>query len=179
MPRLLDGLKRSDKIIKIWLTTNGTLMPDETLLPLMRDPRVCVTISDYDALSSRKAELIDMFERLGIAYNVAECASGGWIDFGDMHERGRSWDETCKIYKTCRACSSCNPMIGDKLFPCARVARMDDLGLRKAESCEYAALEADPERTRRNVEKLLAADGIPCCDFCDSWSGARIPAALQ
>ncbi|GHT02660.1 hypothetical protein AGMMS50276_32660 [Synergistales bacterium] len=179
--RLIDDLKASRKIIKIAVTTNGTLIPGEKLISCLRDPRVYVIISDYGRVSAKVGELVKLLEKNGVLYNLIPFSEkdDGWVDFGKVFPRGRSCEELKDLFFRCKSASSCNPMIGDRLYPCGRASRLTDLGLKDTEYGDFAVLSDDPKETRQTIEKFLAMDSIPSCDWCDSILGEKVKPAVQ
>jgi hypothetical protein len=183
--KLVESFTASRKIITVCLFTNGTVIPGETLLSCLRNPKVTVSISDYGELSSKKSQLTELLTRNGIAYNLIPRWHNGWADMGEISCRGRPRDELRELFVKCRSMTSCNPMFGDKLFPCSRAAAISDLGFdEKAELKEggyedFVTLDSDVGAMRAGIRKFMALDYIPACDYCDSFSGKRVEAAVQ
>jgi hypothetical protein len=183
--KLIESFKASRKIVMVWLITNGTVIPGEALLSCLRSPKVTVSISDYGKLSSKKSQLTELLTRNGITYDLKPQWHNGWVELGGMSCRNRTREELRTLFAKCGAATLCNPMLGDKLFPCGRAPFMNDLGfeeraeLKEGGREDFVTIDGDVGVMRANIRKFMALDYIPACDYCDSLLGKRVEAAVQ
>jgi hypothetical protein len=71
LPDFLEHINSSvyrEKIGRMTMFTNGTIVPDGKILELLRDYRIYMFISDYGVLSRKADELSHIFDNYGIPY---------------------------------------------------------------------------------------------------------------
>lgn len=97
--------KYNSKIKRIEFFTNGTIIPDDTVLKEVekwgRD-RHKVFIDNYGSeISTKVTEIADVVNRFDINYeirnyNAEEAHCGGWVDFGDLRIKKYNYKEESK-----------------------------------------------------------------------------------
>jgi hypothetical protein len=180
LAHLVDELKLSPKIKKIHLVTNGTMIPDQSLVSCLRDPKVYIRISDYGRLSFKKQELIDFCIKNKISYRILPMTNQAWMDSGPPLKRGRSAGELQELYKACYAGIFGSMIVRDMMYVCCRAAALIDTDSKPAEEGDGVALDDSPENIRKNVKALIMREIVPpSCDYCDSVFGEKIEAAIQ
>jgi MoaA/NifB/PqqE/SkfB family radical SAM enzyme len=163
---ILEAALKQPKLKVISFTTNGTLIPSKDLLEKLRHPRIIVYISDYVNLSTKKAELTEIFEKCGIRYQV--FAKEKWRDFGDMSPRHRDYDQLCEVFYQCCA-SHCVALYDGKLHQCAHSAHGMDLGLIPDAPQDYVDVfgGSTAEVRQKIMDFRLNTKTISACDYCD------------
>lgn len=162
-------------INKIEITTNGTVLPSSSLLPLLQNPKVNIEISDYKALVEPD-KLIKFCDDHDIRHKVLSINE--WVDSGDVQARGKSFAELSVQYQNCISSYYCKTLFEDKLFQCARASSLFALGFCTDEK-NYLVIDSNI-----TAEKLLdfIYNGVnPSCDHCDSATGEekKITPAIQ
>jgi hypothetical protein len=97
----------NDKLGRLEMTTNGTIIPSEKLLTAMKNAELYLTVDDYsDALPQyrdKRNGLIDKLNEYGIAYRMLKADT--WIDLDPFtrnrarlsNEQLRTHFETCAV----------------------------------------------------------------------------------
>lgn len=181
-----------DRIHKILLTTNGTLLPSDRLIETLRafKENVQVNISNYGPeLSKKVPELTNILERNSVPYHVINYSGdhihfGGWLDFTDHTLKHQSEEALVENASDCGYRNGGNLAIrGGEIFFCYRVARRIELGIieKNEQSCVNMFDERTIAQKRKNIRDILKARYTPACAYCvGKRSGAQhYPPAVQ
>lgn len=160
LKEVISYLLRSEKIHKIEITTNGTIMPEKDLIPSLVNEKVTVLISDYGDLVD-KDKLIHYLTLNKIKYAILE--GGKWISPGGIEKRGRSKEVLQKYYNNCGSGYICKTLYEDKIFSCARAASLYALGCMKEE--EYVSINNNLDINE--IKQFWLKDYSEACDYCD------------
>ena len=174
---LLKVLQYRDKIGKVLLTTNGTLVPSRAVLDVLVRNRemVQVNISDYGPhLSKRVPEVTDVLECGGIPYHVIPYHGkhihyGGWLDFTDHTLKYENTEDLIENAQNCGYRQGGNVAIrGNELYFCYRVARRIELGIipKNYDSCLDLSDPCSLEEKRAHLLHMLSAPYTPACAYC-------------
>ena len=97
---VVEALTRQEKIKKVAIFTNATIMPRDEQWPSLQHEKVRFFITEY--LQSRKLQpLIEQLEKRGIAY-VSEKANG-WTECASLEKHDRTVPEQEAIFRSCCA----------------------------------------------------------------------------
>lgn len=177
-----------DKIGKIGITTNGTLIPNDETLAIIKKYGVVISISDYSAQIPYKEKLTKLEEVLktwDIPYS--KNVSLVWKDFG-FPENPFNWSEE----NLCAHMKTCAPLfhgINDqKLFYCHIVWSAQKAGLYTMQQSDYVDLtKLDPAKEKDRLFVSEYASGntnnvvrlCKLCGGCGEDNTQIIPAGLQ
>lgn len=171
--KLLSRLDAIENITSLQVFTNGTLVPSEELVRLMREIRKLVVIgSNYGKHSRRIGELADVLRANGIAYEERHF-SGEWRDLGDFSERGLGTDGLRELYLSCYG-HTCNPILDGHLYRCCRSAFGTKLGFIPKYPGDFVDL-VEPEMPLHKLRSklydlLFDTTYLRGCDHCDGIS---------
>jgi len=165
---IIDYIGSQEKIVSLRLTTNGTIIPSEQVLKVIKKRNLVIQISDYKIANSKVVQLIELLKAKGIRYTLPFDAA--WRDMGGFERRDSCRREKCTIGK-------CNSMMDGKIFICSRAAMMDKLGIIKSESLSVF----EQENFRQKLENLLNTKDYESCWHCDGNTkhAKAIPIAEQ
>ena len=112
--KVAETLENEHKIKSFDIVTNGTIMPDSTLLEILaRSQKSWVSISDYSTSPNLRAklriqELAQVLKERNIAHHILWQSEGSsWYDPGRIYKRGRDRAGIIKNFKACMmACVS-------------------------------------------------------------------------
>lgn len=99
-------VRYSDKVDKLTITTNGTVIPKESMLNLLKEHDVVLSVSNYTdklvKLQSKVTKTIEIYKELGIKHFVRSNIE--WYDFGDLRiKKGMGTDELINHFDNCTA----------------------------------------------------------------------------
>lgn len=177
------------------IITNGTLLPDETLLTAVTDfgCDFHFLIDNYGPDLSRRAEELDaLLTRRNIEHTMHNYRGdsphcGGFVDFGNLRvKRAVTKEDMRRRFAKCafpKAFHFCFDLVGGIMFPCNPCRRCKELGIVDDPS-EYVDLFDDsltPEEQREKIAAIYQRDSLAACAYCDGMceDSPRFPAAQQ
>jgi len=182
LAKILNYLIGTDKVKRIVVITNGTILPrDPELMKALAYGSVEVHISDYGALSTKTRELCERFSKENISYEVRKISS--WRDLGEFGRRERTEGELKKQFAACN--TQCRSYFMGQFHVCPRSAHGMDLGVIPVAKSDYVDLtneNLDASAMKRAIRKLdRSMEYVTACDYCDSGTSAskEIPPAEQ
>jgi organic radical activating enzyme len=165
----------------IWILTNGTIIPNARTLQALKNPYVYVRISNYHNPKQKIKELIDVFDKAGVFYEVLEVKN--WQDCARIKNYHRSPAEIESMLKNCNV--HITPVIVDgKIFRCPFSGNAWLLSAMPPEYHEYVELlntnDNDAE-LRNKIRSLMEAKHPKACNFCGNrnFTGNWIEPAIQ
>ena len=195
LPDLLERilLNYSDRFVKLQIITNGTLVPSDKLIDVVKkigNKFYSFFIDDYGPEISKKLpEIEKVLKDNDIPYFVrdywtenAHC--GGWADMGDARKEIHTLEEAQVIYEKCGVPKNgtCS-MLTDKIwYPCDQVFRRLDLGL-DVDPNDYVDFDdgSTVEQQRNKIRKIYDNKCLNICKFCNGMyeGSVRVKAAVQ
>jgi organic radical activating enzyme len=179
LPEILDYLcQYRDRISnRLEVITNGTILPDNTLLKSMIKSGVSVLLDDYGTDLSKKAKNIAAkLGEHGIKYelrtqNREDMHFGGWVDLSEFSVEPKSIEDTKWLFDNCMLANElrCHPIIDGKIFVCSPYRRLHSLGKIPDNPKEYFDLFDDSltlEEKKSCFAEFLALDNLSACAYC-------------
>lgn len=177
--KFLQELLKSDKIQRIEIVTNGTIIPtDKKLLKIMKKDKIIVCISQYPMIKYEK--LANYLKENGIQYRIDKM--NFWMDYGNPYKRNKTKKELIKQYAICN--SICKSLVNGQLHLCPRSSHGTDLGIIKNNQKDYLNLldkNLSIQEKKQKLNELLNKKYIIACDYCDygTKKSKKIPVAEQ
>ena len=177
--KVINVLIKSDKIQRIEVVTNGTIIPtDKKVISILRNKRVVVCISQYPIVNYNK--LVSFLEKNDINYRIDKMKF--WMNYGDAKKRNKTKKELIKQFSSCS--SVCKSLVNGQLHLCPRSSHGTDLGFIKDNEDDYLDLldkNIGIAERRNSLNKLLKKKSISACDYCDFGTkySKKIPVAEQ
>lgn len=175
LPILLSYLCEESKIKFIEITSNGTILPAADILNLLKNPKVCVLLSDYGKVNEKNVEKTYQYLiQNGIC--VQNLRNREWIQGGGIARRGKSKRKMKYEYFHCFARKDCRTLYKGKLYVCGRAPILDELGLLTDNSSflDIRQMNLERESGKREIHKFFKNDYAECCDFCDVSSDSSL-----
>ena len=163
--KIIKVLLKSNKIQRIEIVTNGTIIPnDKKLTKLLRNKRIIVCISEYSFVNYNK--LVEYLSKNNIKYRIDKMKF--WVSYGNTKKRNKSKKELIKQYSRCN--SICKSLVNGQLHICPRSSHGTDLGIIKNNNNDYLDLldnNTSIIEKKKLLNKLLNKKYIKACDYCD------------
>lgn len=184
-PVVVKRLTDEPKANRVVLYTNGTLMPLENDIVILKHPKVLVVVSNYGVISRNLTGLKQLFEREKIVYHILEVSE--WLDCATVRPRHRGEEENKRIFKICCA-KNITTLSDGKVFRCPYAANANRLAATPNYIGDYVDLFAEPlnaanvVRVKNKLKNyILNKDYLKTCDFCSArpLSGAEVEPAEQ
>ena len=184
LDKVLSILSSSKKIEKIRVVTNGTIIPNEETLKALKLPKVVVQLNCYmNAYYEKVDEIVTIFEKNGIKYQLLKKEGTEWMDYGNLEHRGRSEKELEEQFSKCRI--DCRSLFNGKIFYCPRSGHGMDLNLLPHTEQDYVDL-MDSQLSRKELryrifELMFEKKYIEACNHCNKGTNncKIIPAGEQ
>ncbi|GMX66218.1 hypothetical protein Elgi_54900 [Paenibacillus elgii] len=169
-----------DQYDKLEIMTNGTLLPNESLLrACAKNEKTIIFINHYGELSPKVNAIHEACEKAGVRntirkYYGEDAHFGGWFDLGILSgERLTDENELKDRFKHCLTGN--NPRLGlsfglygGKLFACSVSGIVERLGLMD-DKMAYIDLCDDTlshEQKRDRITALRKSEYLPACAVC-------------
>lgn len=182
----------SEKIGRVMILTNGTIVFNNEVLELLSENRdKCqIDISNYEGLSNKAEELSDVLEQNQIKFRILEYSSkfqhaDGWVDFTDHTQKYFTQEDIDDRGRQCIFTEWRNMIIiGGVIYRCGRAFRRIDTGIINNDINENIDLLNDEysiSDKKSMLIKMLNAPSIKACAYCSGMGKdfVRFPAAEQ
>lgn len=173
--KLVHRYAQCEKIKRITIYTNATIIPDQKVVQALCTANVSVHISDYGQKSNQLKELQQLFTDQNISYTVHHYEK--WYDLGPFRKRDYSENQLEKIYQGCYA-AKCHTFLKGKLYICPRAAHGESLGFFRNETGETVDFKPDRAVKKDKRQQLLQMLGgkryFEACRYCGGC-GDRSP----
>ena len=145
-----------DQFGSLCITTNGTIMPDEKLLQILKKYGVIVAISDYTYAISDRSKIQDIYKKLEENQIICHIRKDlVWCDFGFPEKPVMIEESRAREHML-----SCNPGwrgLGDKTFYFCNVAwSAQKAGLCQLEEGDFLFLPEMEAGTEETKERIVA-----------------------
>lgn len=179
---LLAWLGKQEKIGRIVVATNGTVVCGGGTLTLLKDNKVLVRISDYNLMP----EKIDEMERLcnvnGIRHRRYKFAgkNGKWFDMGQLEMEREQNDEA--VHDRFRMClfQNCLHLERGTLMHCSRAAVASVVqGFSMQEGIDFIDV-LDNNNLRNEISAYIRdADFMEACRYCNGCDYDKVVTAAE
>jgi hypothetical protein len=181
LKKILERYIEDEKIRNISLPTNGTIIPNEEILKIIKNDKVRVHISNYGINNYLIQDLVSELNKRNIHYYLHDYTY--WFNFGDLIKRNYSNDQLTSIFSTCKT-SHCHTLYRGKFYLCPRSAHCTRLKITEDDETENVDFREIGSALKKRCElKRLLSDTkcIKACAYCNGFNplSEKIPAAVQ
>lgn len=181
MHQLIEWYHDSNKIQSILVYTNGTIIPNETILKVLQKDKVKVHISDYIINESKVQKLALIFDKYHIKYFIRKYDA--WQDAGGVECRNYSLDQKKAIFSACFERNGYTFLKG-QLHRCPRVAHAMNLRAMpnvKEDYVDFINWNGTKEELKQQLRNLQERFWLEGCNYCGGPNNhiQSIPAARQ
>jgi hypothetical protein len=171
-PQLFDIIEyagKQQKILSFRLATNGTIIPNEKILDLIKEFNFVVQISDYNLPNVKTNELIRILEEKNVRYVYLNNRM--WRDMGGFEERENNRRRDCTI-------SRCISLFDGKIHICSHAAMMDKLHILNS---DCVSVFQDRKPFQKDMIRFYNNLSVNACLHCngDTKFALEIPAGIQ
>ncbi|MDR3001290.1 MAG: radical SAM protein [Fibromonadaceae bacterium] len=166
MYKIVDELKKSEKLERIEVVTNATIVPSGNNLECLKGENLFVRISNYGENSVKKEKLIECLENIKVKYTIHDCMKNKWGDLGEPFERKRTIQELERIYEKCFS-RSIFIILDGKIYLCGRSAHSIKMGFSPADDFCIDILNGNKSSIIKGLNDLNNIRFLKTCDYCD------------
>lgn len=161
---VVEELIRERKVKAVDIYTNGSIVPAESVLAILRNSKCKLIISDYGKISGKKHDLVKACKTRKIKYHLKN-KDLHWGYVGNMECRNRKERQLKKQFRKCG--NPCRSILNGKLFYCPRASHGDDLGYAVAKKGEYVNLLNAGVSAEEIMRILYSSHYFTACNYCN------------
>ena len=186
LAKLFEHIKSSpqtqNKVGCVVIVTNGTLIPDEKTLDVLKDSNIVVWISNYREHSRRLPELVDVLSAYHIRHSVLDIPF--WVLTQQLVKRDNSLTHDELVERRKKCWKRHHAVSEGKFFLCAFSNFAEKLGAVPREAGNFVDIY-DADAKNKIIEYLSPERALPKgCSWCSGnfpeiWMNNRIPVAEQ
>lgn len=178
LPKMIEYASKKKQITTIVMITNGTMMPTEELLTMLKKykNKNYVTVSDYrdnNGLTNlRTEEVVAKFKHAGI---VSFITNYPWTYRGAIKKENRSIEELSNVMFNCWQ-HRCTAYLGGELHLCSRsiyIKRNLDESIK-----DYIKIDNEHD-VSQEIIKYFSSNYADACDWCHTDMTKQIPRGVQ
>lgn len=159
---LIQRFSKHEKIGMITIYTNGTVLPKDELLQIIKENDVFIHMSDYGIGEKNRNVFMQKCEEMHINYTVRKYDE--WYEFGPFTSNNIPEVGLEKMYQNCIS-ANCYTVLNGRLYHCPRAAHAGALGLIK--ECTKDSLDLRKELQEDQVKFFLYNTSyIDACRYC-------------
>lgn len=186
LERLLDFVGQFEKVKKLSIATNGSIVPSNKLMETLKRNKVSVRISNYGLCPKKTLELEKKCERFGVdrcTYDFA-TKTAMWYDEGGINNfttppHMRTQDSLDEAFNTCKF-RSCLTLDNGDLTHCSRSSRSYVVQGFERVPDDFVHVEDTLRFQMKFWQYILAPQPMTACRYCNGTRDSMmIPPAVQ
>lgn len=169
LPDMIRSLTNNNKIERISLITNGTIIPSKELINAIKNEnRFLVRISNYGPISKNVDNIVEILEREGIKYEVTNYSY--WDESTKVGKFNLSSE---KIREKFTLCTATNVLfiLNRKLYLCSPASVLCEIGAVPSSETNYVDLKTKDmillkKKVYDFIERTRTCNYIDACKYC-------------
>ena len=163
--QIVNGFIEINAERKIFIFTNGTILPKDEQLENFSGGNVSFIITDYGKLSRNIDKLTDKLTKYGISF-VSKPADN-WLDCSSIRRHHRTVSESDEVFKQC-CVKYVYTLLGGRLYRCPFMANAANLKAIPDNPANYVDFFSEPQNIEKKIRQLVKTRSFfPGCNFCD------------
>lgn len=179
LDELLIYLAQFDKVGYFVLVSNGTIVPNDSTLEILQNPKYVILLNDYGINSERTREIYKKMMSYGVnCYIIRESI---WYDFGDLSKKCMSSEELKHHYANC-SYKRCKALMQGELHACAFHKHGQRNGLLPQINDSLHIHDYTAKELRDKIVEFYNTEYFEACDHCNApiqGVSSEIPAGEQ
>lgn len=174
----INSFSDNPKIGAVVIYTNGTIIPDSSLIPALKSRKVWVHISDYQEHSPSVPKIEAVLEKEDIRFFVKQYDC--WQAAGDPFYREETEEQLTQKYSRCFK-ARCYSLFEDRLYGCARASNGAAAGIMPDEEFLCFSSESSQTSDRESLKQFLMKPYLESCKYCNGMinGAANVEPAIQ
>ena len=166
--KYLELVRDCEKIKKITIVSNATIIPDEKNIKAMKHKKIKLILDDYGHLSRNIKEIALKAHEEGIEYSIQKPEI--WQDCGDLIKKDYTEEKVKSIFKDCSQ-RYCLNFLKGKLYRCPYSAHSINLKASPDIEEDYVDFNdeslTDDEIKNKVINLLDEKEFLMACYYCD------------
>lgn len=168
MNEVIEYCAANPKVGHVFVVTNGTIMPTQENLRVLKNDRVTLRVSGYDVhVVPQRDKLMALLEKEHV--QTEDLKNMNWYDVGNAECRNRTEEEMEWVWKNCTM-NSCVTICGNgKIYWCGRQIGADLLEeYPSPKKNEVVDVRNTPqEELAEKLDNFYKTRYISTCNYCD------------
>tara|TARA_Y100001970_G_scaffold293483_1_gene440576 strand:- start:5282 stop:6517 length:1236 start_codon:yes stop_codon:yes gene_type:complete len=162
---IVNGIVEQDNNRKIFVYTNGTIVPKTDQLKSFNGKNINFYITDYGNLSRNINKLEESL--IDHKINYFRKPAGNWVDCSSIRKHNRTPKDNSILFQECCA-KQLYTLLNGRLFTCPFIANAQELNAIPDNQADYVDLFSKNVDLKQKIRKLVKMNKFfPACDFCD------------
>lgn len=171
LAEMIEKLKDDNRIDRISIITNATIMLNEKLLSVLEnEKRTWVRISDYGALSSKSEDIKKVLEDRKIKYEIAN-----YTYWDAPSQIGFTAEDEETLKRKFEECTACNVifLLNRKLYLCSTGSAVNNIGAFPLSESNYVDMEKYNEeketlykKIKEYIDRPKKKEYLDACRYC-------------
>lgn len=170
LKKILMYLKTEQRVEKVQVITNGTIVPNNDIINIIKDDKFRVRISNYGKLSSHMDEILRLLEKENIKFEITNYIY--WDSLPQIKATNETHEELSAKFQACT--TNLFYLQDGKLFYCNAVAGLQNVDAKILPESEnnYLDLSNYKLKTEREahivnfLNRLYKGEYIDACRYC-------------
>lgn len=183
---MLEYVVNNDRIKRMVIITNGTVVPSEEFLKQASNPKILIHISNYGNLSQKMTEICEACQKFKVWHYIHEADY--WWKYKITQGNNMPQDELDIFFRECISALDCGILRDGKFFLCPvseSADRLDRVTAKDSEFIDFNKLGTDPQRKTEDCRKVRdyfnRHTALTACQYClgQCKDSERVPVAEQ
>ena len=182
--RLVKFIASSSKVRSVQIATNGSVIPSDSLLDIIKNCNVIVRVSNYEATPEKRAKLLEVLAEKGIDHPLYRFVGSQnlWYDQGGKDFLPENSEQVVKKRFDWCLFRGCFSLERGQFAKCGRATNAPYIQGFASKKGDYLVLADYPGNKLRNaiIDYYYGLNYMEACRYC--WgtdSNRRIRAGLQ
>lgn len=166
------------KVEHIVIATNGSLIPQDDILEIIRKNKVHIRISDYQVTPEKTQQLVKKLKEKEIEYSLYSFVEDGGMWFDLNHRGSNSKKAARRRFALCRF-HSCLTMERGRLARCSRGNNAPDIQGFQVKKRDYCELDEKEDNRKNIIEYFYYPCAMESCCYCYGTSPSHMVKAAR
>lgn len=167
--RVTDYFVKDKRCDRVMIISNGTIVPNQELIHVLKSPKCTMRISDYGAISRKRKDIVELCQKENIRYEVTNYQY--WDNIPLIQRTNETPEQLDAKYDACT--SNVFYVKHGKLFQCTFVAGLSGLGDNLIPDFEKNYIDLFPQKDSNLISDIIAfakqihdKKHLDACKYC-------------
>lgn len=182
--RMIEYACSKKQIILIEIVTNGTIIPNQDILNLLKknNHKVSVYVSNYTNNKNIKIlkydKLIEILKENKITYNTNDLDSFIWLERGEIYARNKSKKDLIQEFENCWQ-KNCVSFFEGRFYVCTRAYYIEKVLNPDINNGECIDFNLSQNTLKNDLIKFYSRNSFSACDYCHNDYKKQTTPAIQ
>ena len=178
---IIEELVSYDSVERLWVITNGTIVPEDNVLRILKNPKIIVWISDY---KEHSYNINKLKEQLRLNEVVHHSTTQHWYAVTQAQAYDRNEAANQLVYDDCcKGLDMLNPfLMRSRIYRCQFHASSEIFGVLPVCEDDSVDISKESNTLRKEINALLSRKNyLEACRYCcgRGFASIEVPVAEQ